>query len=108
MIGCHGPVRNRSSLTPWLRKIQSPAEFGAIDIAAAIEAIAEIDAVVIDSPAVGAGVAALRAGGDFAGGVTAGQGERFGGTVFASFERGAGARLRSHRANAAGPPELTA
>ena len=78
------------------------------DIAAAIEAIADIDAVVTDAPAVDAGLAALRAGGDFADGTIVSQGERLGGTVFASFDRGAVTRLRSNGANAADPAELSA
>ena len=82
--------------------------FRAGDIAAAIEAIADIDTVATDSPAVDAGLAVLRTGGDFADGAIASQGERLGGTVFASFDRGAVARLRSHGANAADPAELTA
>ena len=82
--------------------------FRAGDIAAAIEAIADIDTVATDSPAVDAGLAVLRTGGDFADGAIASQGERLGGTVFASFDRGAVARLRSHGANAADPTELTA
>ena len=82
--------------------------FRAGDIAAAIEAIAAIDTVATDSPAVDAGLAVLRTGGDFADGAIASQGERLGGTVFASFDRGAVARLRSHGANAADPAELTA
>ena len=81
--------------------------FRAGDIAAAIEAIAGIDTVATDSPAVDAGLAVLRTGGDFADGAIASQGERLGGTVFASFDRGAVARLRSHGANAADPAELT-
>ena len=82
--------------------------YRADDIAAVIEAIADIDAVVTDSPAVDAGLAALRAGGDFADGTIASQGERLGGTVFASFDRGAVTRLRSNGANAADPSELSA
>ena len=82
--------------------------FRAGDIAAAIEAIADIDTVATDSPAVDTGLAVLRTGGDFADGAIASQGERLGGTVFASFDGGAVARLRSHGANAADPAELTA
>ena len=82
--------------------------FRAGDIAAAIEAIADIDTVATDSPAVDAGLAVLRTGGDFADGAIASQGERLGGTVFASFDRGAVARLRSHGANAVDPADLTA
>ena len=82
--------------------------YGTGEIAGAIEAIAAIDAVVTDSPAVEAGLAALRAGGDFADGTIAAQGERLGGTVFASFDQGAVARLQRHGTNAADPTELTA
>lgn len=78
------------------------------DVAAAIEAIVSVDAVVTDAPAVDAGLAALHAGGDFADGSIASQGERLGGTVFASFDRGAVARLKERGANAAEPSELTA
>ena len=78
------------------------------DVAAAIEAIAEIDTVATDVPAVEAGLAALRAGGDFADGVIAHQGEALGGTVFASFDRRAAARLRDAGTQAAHPSDLTA
>ena len=81
---------------------------GADDIAAAIEAITRIETVVTDRPAVEAGLAVLRAGGDFADGVIAHQGESLGGTVFASFDRRAVARLRKSGAEAADPGELTA
>ena len=76
------------------------------DVAAAIEAITGIEAVVTDRPAVRAGLAALRSGGDFADGVIAHQGEELGGTVFASFDRSAVARLRSAGAAAADPSSL--
>lgn len=82
--------------------------YGTGEIAGAIEAIAAIDAVVTDSPAVDEGLAALRAGGDFADGTIAAQGERLGGTVFASFDRSAVARLQRRGTNAADPSELTA
>ena len=81
---------------------------GADEVAAAIRAIVEIDTVVTDAPAVEAGLAALRAGGDFADGAIASQGERLGGAVFASFDRSAVATLRQHGAGAADPEELIA
>ena len=77
----------------------------AVDIAAAIEAIASVDAVVTHSLAVEAGLAVLREGGDFADGAIASQGERLGGSVFASFDRGAVARLRGRGRSAADPAE---
>jgi len=81
---------------------------GANDVAAAIEAVTEIDVVVTDLPAVEAGLSSLRAGGDFADGVIAHQGEALGGTVFASFDRRAVARLRSNGAAAADPADVIA
>jgi len=82
--------------------------YGISDIASAIEAIADIDAVATDSPAVDAGLAALRAGGDVADGAIALQGGRLGGAVFASFDRSAVTRLQSNGASAADPAELMA
>ena len=78
------------------------------DVAAAIKAIAEIEAVTTDLPAVEAGLAALRAGGDFADGVIAYQGEDLGGTVFASFDRQAVAWLQGAGTAAADPADLSA
>ena len=82
--------------------------YGDGEIAAAIDGIVAVDAVVTDMPAVDAGLAALHVGGDFADGAIASQGERLGGAVFASFDRGAVAGLRSRGANAADPSELMA
>ncbi len=81
---------------------QSPTE-----IAAAIQAICAIETVVTDGPAVEAGVAVLLAGGDFADGAIAQQGERLGATVFATFDRKAAALLGQAGLAAADPAELT-
>lgn len=78
----------------------------AAEIAATIEALVGIDVIVTDVPAVEAGLAALRAGGDFADGVIAHQGEALGGTVFASFDRRAVARLRGAGVTAGDPSEF--
>ena len=78
------------------------------DVATAIQAIIEIDGVATDVPAVEAGLAALRAGADFADGVIARQGKALGGTVFASFDRQALARLPDTGATAADPSDLIA
>ncbi len=82
--------------------------FSAPDIAAAIEVIVEVEVVVTDRPAVEAGLTALRAGGDFADGALAYQGERLGGAMFASFDRQAVALLQNGGAAAADPAELIA
>ena len=77
------------------------------EIAGAIEAICEVEAVVTDLPAVEAGLTLLRAGGDFSDRVNAHQGEAFGGNVFASFDRSAIARLKRNGVAAADVTELT-
>ncbi len=76
------------------------------EAAAAIEAILRSRTVSTDYPAVEAGLRLLRAGGDFADGVIAQQGGTLGGTVLASFDRRAVARLKAAGANAADPAEL--
>ena len=78
------------------------------DVATAIEALLEIDTIVTDVPAAEAGIAALRAGGDFADGAIARQGESLGASVFASFDRGAVAWLKQGGTAAAAPSELLA
>jgi len=59
------------------------------DIAAAIRKLAASRTARVDRPAVEAGLVLLEAGADFADGVIAFDGRRLGGTVFASFDRGA-------------------
>ena len=76
------------------------------EIAGAIEAICEVDAVVTDLPAVEASLTLLRAGGEFADGVIAHQGEGFGASGFASFDRSAVALVKRSGAAAAEVSEL--
>nr|WP_210292606.1 type II toxin-antitoxin system VapC family toxin [Rhizobium sp. BK602] len=57
------------------------------DIAAAIRALLGIENVVVNRPAVEAGLAVLDAGGDFADGVIAYDGNWLGGEIFVSFDR---------------------
>ena len=82
--------------------------YGSDEIAGSIEAITGIETVVSDAPAVDAGLAALKAGGDFADGAIASQGERLGGAVFASFDRSAVDWVARSGARAADPAELVA
>ncbi len=56
------------------------------DIATAIRRLIESATVVVDRPAVEAGLVQLEAGGDFADGIIAFEGRRLGGLVFASFD----------------------
>ena len=65
------------------------------EIAGALRTLIADSKVVVDRPAVGAGLAALDAGGDFADGVIAFEGRRMGGDVFVSFDRDAVKHLES-------------
>jgi predicted nucleic-acid-binding protein len=57
------------------------------DVAAAIRALMDTRNVVMNRPAVEAGLALLDAGGDFADGVMAYEGQWLGGETFVSFDR---------------------
>ncbi|MDZ5650206.1 type II toxin-antitoxin system VapC family toxin [Nitrospirillum sp. BR 11828] len=76
------------------------------DIADQLERLLLVDVIVVDRSALAAGVAFLRAGGDFADGVIATEGRDKGGEVFVSFDRGAVNRWRRMGGNAAEPALL--
>lgn len=80
--------------------------FSGDEIAETISDIVAVGTVVTEPPVVDAGVAALKAGGDFADGVIAYQGETLGAAVFASFDRQAVTRTKDHGLAAADPSEL--
>jgi predicted nucleic-acid-binding protein len=63
------------------------------EIAAAVRALLATDKVVVDRTAAEAGLAILEAGGDFADGVIAHEGEELGAEVFVSFDQSAVKRL---------------
>lgn len=67
--------------------------FQPADAAAAIRALLETANVQMNRPAVEAGLAVLEAGGDFADGVIAYEGNWLGGEVFVSFDKKAVALL---------------
>lgn len=68
--------------------------FAVADIGTAIRSLLAAGTVRLDRPAVEAGLALLEAGGDFADGVIAHQGQWLGGEVFVSFDRQAAALLQ--------------
>lgn len=76
------------------------------EIAHAIKAICELEAVVTDQAAVDVGLAVLRAGGDFADGVIAQQGRALGGGTFASFDKEAVGLLEDEGIAAEDPANL--
>jgi predicted nucleic-acid-binding protein len=57
-----------------------------VEVAAAVRRLIESGSVLVDRPAVEAGLAVLERGGDFADGVIAFEGRRAGGDVFTSFD----------------------
>lgn len=61
--------------------------FGQQDVAAAIEALVNAGNVMVNRPAVDAGLAVLKAGGDFADGLIAHEGNWLGGETFVSFDK---------------------
>ncbi len=67
-----------------LRRVYS---FDKADIAAAICALAQTEKIVMNRPAVEAGLSILAAGGDFADGVIAYEGNWLGGETFVSFDK---------------------
>ncbi len=73
-----------------LRRVYS---VGRGDIHAALRALLDAGNVVVNRPAVDAGLAVLDAGGDFADGVIAFEGRWLGGEVFVSFDKTAVALL---------------
>jgi predicted nucleic-acid-binding protein len=61
--------------------------FGREDIAAAIRALADTENVCLNRPAVNTGLAVLSAGGDFADGLIAYEGNWLGAETFVSFDK---------------------
>jgi len=72
-------------------------EFDGGDIAAAIRALADTANVTLNRPAVEAGLAVLNAGGDFADGLIAYEGNWLGAEMFVSFDKKAVALLAKQK-----------
>ena len=62
-------------------------QFGQENISTAIEALLSADNVAVNRPAVDAGMSVLKAGGDFADGLIAYEGNWLGGDTFVSFDQ---------------------
>lgn len=77
-----------------LRRVYS---LGTADIATAIETLLNAANVVVNRPASEAGLAMLKAGGDFADGLIAFEGRWLGGDEFVSFDKKAVALLTAKR-----------
>jgi predicted nucleic-acid-binding protein len=77
-----------------LRRVYS---FGQRDISAALDALLDTSNVVVNRPAVEAGLTVLNAGGDFADGLIAYEGSWLGGDTFVSFDKKAVPLLTKQR-----------
>jgi predicted nucleic-acid-binding protein len=73
--------------------LRSVYDFGREEIAESIEALLDAKNVVVNRSAADAGLAMLRAGGDFADGAIAWEGRWLGGETFVSFDRKAVAKM---------------
>jgi len=74
--------------------------FSSSDVAAAIRALLTTENVAMNRPAVEAGLSILEAGGDFADGVIAYEGNWLGGDTFVSFDKKAIALLTAQHQSA--------
>lgn len=83
--------------------LQRSYDVSRTNIAAAIRQLANTRNVVLNQPAVEAGLAILDAGGDFADGVIAYEGHWLGGETFVSFDHKAVALLTKHGVSACTP-----
>jgi len=73
--------------------LHSVYDFGREEIVEAIESLLDAANVVVNRPAADAGLAVLKAGGDFADGAIAWEGRWLGGETFVSFDKKAVARI---------------
>ena len=89
-----------TSLCEFVWVLRRVYRFSDADIATAVEALLHADSVSVNRPAAEAGLAVLKAGGDFADGVIAYEGAWLGGETFVSFDKKAVAVLtrQGHRA----------
>lgn len=76
------------------------AKLSKADVTQAVRALLDSGKVVVDRPAVEAGLALLEAGGDFADGAIAFEGSWLGGEVFVSFDKQAVSLLKAQGHNA--------
>ncbi len=80
--------------------LRSVYEFSRAEIAAAIDQLIAAESVVINRASIEAGLAVLRAGGDFSDGVLAFEGRWLGGETFISFDSKAVTLLQKQGYNA--------
>jgi predicted nucleic-acid-binding protein len=75
------------SLCEFVWVLRRVYQFGQEDIVAALDALLHAENVAVNRPAVDAGLSVLKAGGDFADGLTAHEGAWLGGDIFISFDK---------------------
>lgn len=75
------------SLCEFVWVLRSTYQISVADVITAIRALLDAASVRVNRPAAEAGLAALEAGGDFADGVIAFEGQMLGGDTFVSFDK---------------------
>ena len=76
-----------SCLCEFVWVLSGAYRFSRAEIAQTVELLCDVPNIVVDRPAVDAGLAMLRAGGDFADGAIAHEGRWLGGETFVSFDK---------------------
>jgi len=76
-----------SCLCEFVWVLSGAYRFGRAEIIKTVESLCDVPNVVVNRPAVDAGLAMLRSGGDFADGVIAHEGRWLGGETFVSFDK---------------------
>jgi predicted nucleic-acid-binding protein len=98
LLRTHEAVISNQTICEMTWVLKKAYNFTAAELKQAIEALAASETVIIDRGAVENGLTFMDAGGDFADGVIAFEGQRLGGEVFATFDRKAANILkRTHQ-----------
>ena len=87
LAGASAIVLALPALCELVRVLSQGYGVAATDFAEAIRCLVDAENVLVNRPAVDAGLALLQAGGDFADGVIAYEGRAFGADTFVSFDR---------------------
>lgn len=87
LLGAEAVAVTLASLCEFVWVLMRGYERSVAEVASAIRKLIDSATVLVDRPAVEAGLAVLERGGDFADGIIAFEGRRLGGRVFTSFDK---------------------
>ncbi len=83
----HDAVISNQTICEMTWVLKKAYKFTSAELKQAVEALSASETIVLDRGAVESGLTFMDAGGDFADGVIAFEGQRLGGAVFATFDR---------------------